>query len=435
MGIDYKKKYLKYKNKYLEAKKIYGGADSTKNPLAGISESDINRYKNDIKSVIDDLESSPSVKYTTVLEETLEASIEKLEEEAAKTGKKNHYENLQYIVDALDYSKIQALVAKDAAESDGGFGLKALFNRNKDFFELIFKNVTYSKNIIARYNKTKELEERIKNLYPDNSANSEPIIKRMKVNIKAMIKGVEGDNYETQLNDFNIEKWIELYEKLNRVRGQIESDKFETAKTKIEDGLTGGLWGDEISQLKKLIPQLNDDSLLPGDGGPGVVGKTVPGAPSSVQGAQVDMSTPPAVSVVPLAPGNGGDPVKQEGATQDTEQEEAQKNEAARKIQRLVRERAIEKVETIIKDIDENDSTFVTAFEKIKAKLENTMASSNLDDLFTECDIFKNLLFDLLKNTQGRDVDKKKAKKALEDLQGIIETIEEQRQPADEPTE
>ena len=87
-----------------------------------------------------------------------------------------------------------------------------------------------------------------------------------------------------------------------------------------------------------------------------------------------------------------------------------------------VRERVdLKKLVGLMQDITQTE--FADTFKKIKDKLERTEASSNLRDLFTDCDMLKNLLFKLLKKTDVGVNETKVAKEALENLDGIVKTL------------
>ena len=91
-----------------------------------------------------------------------------------------------------------------------------------------------------------------------------------------------------------------------------------------------------------------------------------------------------------------------------------------------------EEVDKLLQDMTKA-SKFADAFKKIKDKLERTEASSNLKNLFTDCDILKNLLVELLEEP-GKEIENKteSVKRALENVESIVKTLKAEEKAIEE---
>jgi len=173
---------------------------------------------------------------------------------------------------------------------------------------------------------------------------------------------------------------------------------------------------DDVDEETMPVAAVLDDTGKQGDMGALSTEQTASGAgnaPPTDNGSSEQSPSPETPAVEALEPGeppNMGVLKTISGATL-----EKARNQVRVEVEELVKNMTL-------------DKKFADAFIKIKNKLEKTEASSNLENLFTDCDILKNLLFELLENPDGEIENKKEAaKKALENVNKIIKTLEEEK--------
>tara|TARA_B110001452_G_scaffold230365_1_gene206681 strand:+ start:735 stop:1622 length:888 start_codon:yes stop_codon:yes gene_type:complete len=234
-------------------------------------------------------------------------------------------------------------------------------------------------------------------------------------NVRAIIKTLKSHDEETlaqhienlagtpephkRYNDFlHIFNDIENEEKINKLY-TIKLGNVKEVFTKIFE---------QIRMNSNFIKEIEES--IQSEGGE-TKSAALPTDDDSSQSAQDGMSTPAVEALAPVEPPNMDVLGTISQAT-------------AKKAADQVRK----EVEELLKDMTKKDKKFANAFIEIKNKLEKTAASSNLENLFTDCDILKNLLFELLEKPQEPIENKKEAAtKALENVNRIITTLEAEK--------
>ena len=265
-------------------------------------------------------------------------------------------------------------------------------------------------------------------------------------------------------------QWADVNEDENSVFGlpphwhNLLKDKLEE-KIKALQSLKPPALSSETNKLQSLINIINEEKKTKkAKKGQGEVGKASKvESPTSVPdgtGGQGDMGASSSPSTVSPADGDKPvDPVEQNtgdgptsappasgvdtaspqtslpGRTDNTVAgEDAQREQAATVLQARYRgeqvRRDLQKIDVLARELSEEDkdSIFAEAFIEIKKKLEKTAASTDLNTLFTECDMFKNILFKLLENVEDTDTNKLLATKIRNKVTDMVTTLKKEQE-------